>query len=114
MASRAGLGLFSLREKELTRRVKATGQRVIKHRHIVEEALSLDRPESEAGKGLDFLPVLLCRMTGRREPERMDWRQYAVSFLAFNAALFVVTFALLYAQQFLPVNPDGKGALGAN
>ena len=31
--------LDSLRAKELTRRVKSTGQRVIKHRHVAEEAL---------------------------------------------------------------------------
>src|SRR5512146_341657 len=38
--------LDGLREKELSRRVKATGQRVVKHRHVAEEALGLDRPES--------------------------------------------------------------------
>ena len=43
----------------------------------------------------------------------MDWKQYAVALLAFNAALFVLTFGLLYAQQHLPLNPDGKGSLGA-
>ena len=37
----------------------------------------------------------------------------AFAFLAFNAALFVITFGLLYAQQYLPLNPDGKGSLGA-
>ena len=44
---------------------------------------------------------------------RMDWKRYAVALLAFNAALFVLTFGLLYAQQHLPLNPDGKGSLGA-
>ena len=43
----------------------------------------------------------------------MDWKRYAIAFLAFNAALFVLTFGLLYAQQHLPLNPDGKGSLGA-
>ena len=43
----------------------------------------------------------------------MDWKRYAFAFLAFNAALFVITFGLLYAQQHLPLNPDGKGSLGA-
>src|SRR5207248_4846592 len=33
-------------------------------------------------------------------------------FLAFNAALFVITFALLYLQPRLPLNPDGRGSLG--
>ncbi len=29
----------------------------------------------------------------------MDWKRYAVAMLAFNAALFVLTFGLLYAQH---------------
>ncbi len=43
----------------------------------------------------------------------MDWKRYAFALLAFNAALFVLTFGLLYVQQHLPLNPDGKGSLGA-
>jgi K+-transporting ATPase ATPase A chain len=74
---------------------------------------SLDPESNRAGKGLDALPMLLCRLLGRREPARMDWKQYAIAFLAYNAALFVITFCLLYAQQHLPLNPDGKGSLGA-
>jgi potassium-transporting ATPase potassium-binding subunit len=74
---------------------------------------SLDPPADRAGRGLDALPMFLCRLLGRREPARMDWKHYAFAFLAFNAALFVITFGLLYAQQYLPLNPDGKGSLGA-
>ena len=73
----------------------------------------LDVPADRAGRGLDALPLFLCRLLGRREPERMDWKRYAFAFLAFNAALFVISFGLLYAQQYLPLNPDGKGSLGA-
>src|SRR6476620_4506594 len=58
--------LDSLREKELTRRVKATGQRVIKHRHVAEEALGLDRPEST------LLGVLLLR--GAQTPGELKQR----------------------------------------
>jgi acyl-CoA reductase-like NAD-dependent aldehyde dehydrogenase/uncharacterized protein YceH (UPF0502 family) len=58
--------LDSLREKELTRRVKATGQRVIKHRHVVEEALGLDRPEAT------LLGVLLLR--GAQTPGELKQR----------------------------------------
>jgi len=47
--------LDSLREKTLTRRVKGAGQRVIKHRHVAEEALGLNIPESA------LLGVLLLR-----------------------------------------------------
>ena len=74
---------------------------------------SLDPPDDRAGRGLDALPMFLCRLLGRREPAEMDWKRYAVALLAFNAALFVITFGLLYAQQHLPLNPDGKGSLGA-
>ena len=74
---------------------------------------SLDVPAERAGKGLDAIPLFLRRLIGRREPARMDWKQYIVAFLAFNAALFVLTFGLLYAQQVLPLNPDHKGSLGA-
>ncbi len=73
----------------------------------------LDVPDHRVGKGLDALPHLLCRLIGRRRPEAMDWKRYAVAMLAFNAALFALTFALLYAQQHLPLNPDGKGSLAA-
>jgi potassium-transporting ATPase potassium-binding subunit len=74
---------------------------------------ALDRPDDRAGKGFDILPLLLCRLIGRRAPAKMDWKRYACAFLAFNAALFVITFVLLYTQQLLPLNPDGKTSLGA-
>ena len=39
-------------------------------------ARSLDPPADRAGKGLDALPMFLCRLMGRREPARMGWKQY--------------------------------------
>ena len=74
---------------------------------------SLDPAPDRVGRGLDALPMFLCRLLGRRKPAEMDWKRYALAFLAFNMALFVLTFGLLYAQQYLPLNPDGKGSLGA-
>ncbi|WP_435020666.1 potassium-transporting ATPase subunit KdpA [Tundrisphaera sp. TA3] len=75
---------------------------------------SLDVPGDRAGRGLDALPTFLCRQIGRREPSRMVWKQYAATMLAFNAALFVLSFALLYFQdRVAPLNPDGKGSLAA-
>jgi len=47
------------------------------------------------------------------QPAQMNWKQYCFALLAFNGALFVLSFGLLYAQQKLPLNPDGKGSLGA-
>ncbi|MDB5352166.1 MAG: kdpA 1 [Planctomycetota bacterium] len=75
---------------------------------------SLDVPEGRAGRGLDALPMLLCRLIGRKTPLKMDWKRYAIAMLAFNAALFVLSFAILYAQDKIPLlNPDGKGPLTA-
>jgi K+-transporting ATPase ATPase A chain len=73
----------------------------------------LEVAPDRAGRGLDALPMLLCRLLGRRAPAQMSWKQYAFAFLAFNLALFVLSFVLLYAQPILPLNPDGKGSLGA-
>jgi len=58
--------LDTLREKALIRRVKSTGQRVIKYRHVAEEALVLDRPEST------LLGVLLLR--GAQTPGELKQR----------------------------------------
>ena len=74
---------------------------------------SLDRSEDRTGKGLDAVPMFFRRFLGSSGPVAMDWRQYAFTFLAYNAALFAITFALLYLQQHLPINPDAKGSLGA-
>ncbi len=73
----------------------------------------LDPPEDRIGRGMDALPMALWRLLGRRDPAAMDWKQYAMALLAFNAALFVLSFGLLYLQQYLPLNPDAKGSLGA-
>jgi acyl-CoA reductase-like NAD-dependent aldehyde dehydrogenase/uncharacterized protein YceH (UPF0502 family) len=37
--------LEGLREKKLSRRIKAAGQRVVKHRHVLDETLGLDRAQ---------------------------------------------------------------------
>jgi K+-transporting ATPase ATPase A chain len=43
----------------------------------------------------------------------MGWKPYALALLTFNAALFVLSFLILLAQSYLPLNPDGKGPLTA-
>jgi potassium-transporting ATPase potassium-binding subunit len=57
--------------------------------------------------------MFLLRLFGHPQPAEMGWRRYAMSLLAFNAALFVVSFGVLWAQTYLPLNPDDKGALTA-
>ena len=77
-------------------------------------AHALDPPPERVGKGLDAAPLALLRLLGHREPARMDWKQYAFALLAFNVALFVLSFVILLAQSRLPLlNPDGKGPLDA-
>ena len=73
---------------------------------------SLDVPANRAGRGLDALPIFLCRLLGRREPAQIDWKRYAIAFLAFNTALFVLTFGLLYAEQHLPIILMARGRWG--
>ncbi|MBI2422680.1 MAG: potassium-transporting ATPase subunit A [Candidatus Hydrogenedentes bacterium] len=51
----------------------------------------------------------LDRIAGKLAEQ--DWKQYCFSLLLFNAFMFTVTFLLLSLQQYLPLNPDGKGAI---
>ena len=71
----------------------------------------LDPKPERVGKGIDSLPMILLRALGHRQPSQMGWRRYATSLLAFNAALFVLSFLILLAQGILPLNPDAKGSL---
>jgi acyl-CoA reductase-like NAD-dependent aldehyde dehydrogenase/uncharacterized protein YceH (UPF0502 family) len=58
--------LEGLRDKALSRRVRATGQRVVKHRHVVDEELQLSVPE------FTMLGVLLLR--GAQTPGELKQR----------------------------------------
>ena len=74
----------------------------------------LDPAPDRVGKGIDAIPVALLRLLGRREPSTMGWKQYAFALLAFNMALFVISFAILLLQSHIPLlNPDHKGPLTA-
>jgi K+-transporting ATPase ATPase A chain len=48
---------------------------------------------------------------GRLTRNGQNWKQYLIAMLAFNAVMFVVSFAILATQQHLPLNPDGKGVI---
>jgi K+-transporting ATPase ATPase A chain len=57
-------------------------------------------------KGLD---ALFARIAGPLGRTQQNWKQYMVALLVFNAVMFVVAFAFMALQQYLPLNPDGKG-----
>ncbi|MGE0282202.1 MAG: potassium-transporting ATPase subunit KdpA [Rhodospirillaceae bacterium] len=48
---------------------------------------------------------------GKAAAATQDWKQYLIALLAFNVAMFLVCFGILSLQQFLPLNPDGMGAI---
>jgi K+-transporting ATPase ATPase A chain len=51
------------------------------------------------------------RIGGRLARGGQDWKRYMVAMLIFNVVMFVVSYGILALQQYLPLNPDGKGAL---
>jgi potassium-transporting ATPase potassium-binding subunit len=46
--------------------------------------------------------------------EEQDWKRYLFSMMIFNIAMFAFVTIVLALQQWLPLNPDGKGALEAS
>lgn len=65
--------------------------------------------------GLDRVlgPVerLIYRLSGVRPDEEMNWKTYAIAMLLFNFAGLLVLYGLQRLQQFLPLNPQGLGAV---
>ena len=60
--------------------------------------------------GLDRIlgPVerAIYRLCGVNPANEMGWKRYTVAMIAFNAAGFVVLYALMRLQGFLPLNPQ--------
>jgi potassium-transporting ATPase potassium-binding subunit len=54
---------------------------------------------------------LLYRLCGVKADEEMDWKQNAIAMLSFNVAGILVVYALQRLQRFLPLNPQGFGAV---
>ncbi|MCR5857625.1 potassium-transporting ATPase subunit KdpA [Mesorhizobium sp. J428] len=67
-------------------------------------------PSEAAGEARRFTS-LFQSIGGALTRDGQDWKRYVLSLLTFNVVLFVVTFAILALQQYLPLNPDAKGAL---
>jgi K+-transporting ATPase ATPase A chain len=53
----------------------------------------------------------IYRLSGIDPQEEMDWKQNALAFLVFNFIGIGVIYALQRLQQFLPLNPQGLGAV---
>ena len=56
-------------------------------------------------------PGWLRWIESRLDTGPQNWKQYALAFMIFNALTFVVGFAILTLQPYLPLNPDGKKML---
>ncbi|MGE4231776.1 MAG: potassium-transporting ATPase subunit KdpA [Bacteriovoracia bacterium] len=53
----------------------------------------------------------LLALGGNSIDQSTDWKGYAIAMLIFNVGMFAFVFLILALQQFLPLNPDAKGAL---
>ncbi|HVU04994.1 MAG TPA: potassium-transporting ATPase subunit KdpA [Polyangiaceae bacterium] len=62
-------------------------------------------------KILGPLERLIYRAAGTKPEEDMDWKQYALAMLLFNAAGLVVVYALQRLQASLPLNPAAMPAV---
>ncbi|OYU39355.1 MAG: potassium-transporting ATPase subunit KdpA [Pseudorhodobacter sp. PARRP1] len=54
---------------------------------------------------------VVLRSAGVDPDRQMNWTAYAMAVLVFNLAGFVLLYALLRLQGYLPLNPDGIGAM---
>lgn len=67
--------------------------------------LAMDPAQGQMARWSD----LFGRICGATEAQ--GWKRYLVTMLVFNAIMFAVVFLILALQQWLPLNPDGKGGL---
>jgi K+-transporting ATPase ATPase A chain len=54
---------------------------------------------------------LIYRLSGVRPDEEMNWKVYAIAVMLFNVLGLLVVYALQRLQGFLPLNPQGFGAV---
>ncbi|MFA5083644.1 MAG: potassium-transporting ATPase subunit KdpA, partial [Hydrogenophilaceae bacterium] len=54
---------------------------------------------------------LVYRLTGVKPGDDMPWTRYAFALLAFNLMGFLAVYALQRLQVWLPLNPEGLGAV---
>lgn len=56
-------------------------------------------------------PAFVRWVEGRSDTGPQNWKQYCLALLLWNVLTFVVGFAILQFQPYLPLNPDNKGML---
>jgi K+-transporting ATPase ATPase A chain len=62
-------------------------------------------------RALGPLERLIYRLSGVRSDEEMNWKAYALAMLLFNFAGLIVLYGLQRLQAWLPLNPQGFGAV---
>ena len=72
--------------------------------------LSMDPSEKQTSHPGTFRQ-LMNKAGGPLFAWEQNWKQYLLSMLLFNAIMFIVVYTILSLQQWLPLNPDGKGML---
>lgn len=68
-------------------------------------------PGEKMSSSREFFERLIQKAGGPLVARQQDWKRYVFSMLLFNAIMFVVVYTILSLQQWLPLNPDGKGML---
>nr|HVY54409.1 potassium-transporting ATPase subunit KdpA [Thermodesulfobacteriota bacterium] len=78
----------------------------------VGKAMKWAMDPSDPEKGFRGRFTRLFRgVSGGLIEKEQDWKAYSLSLLLFNAVMFVVVFAIMATQQYLPLNPDAKGPI---
>lgn len=68
-------------------------------------------PAADVGPRRRGLDRLFERIAGKLGRDAQGWKKYILAMLAFNVVMFVVSFAFLAFQHYLPLNPDGMKAI---
>ncbi len=73
-------------------------------------AMDPDPSEARAGRFTRLFQAFGGSITRKSQ----DWKAYMFAMLAFNVAMFVVSFGIMALQQYLPLNPDGMGPINGD
>ena len=70
-------------------------------------------PDEASGFGR-WTSGIFSKVGGSAAVEEQDWKRYLISMMIFNVLMFAFVAIVLALQQWLPLNPDGRGALEAS